>query len=211
VIAADLVERGAASQLVADAGDVDILVANAALPASGPLLDYTAEQIDRALEVNLRAPIMLARELAPAMVERKRGHIVFISSLSGKTGQAGSSLYSATKFGVRGFAQGLRGDLAPAGVGVSTVFPGFIRDAGMFHKSAADLPRGVGTSTPQQVADAVISAIVKNRSEKTVAPLSMKVGAAIGGIAPDLALRVAKMSGGDRVSEQVARGQQHLR
>ncbi len=65
------------------------------------------------LEVNLRAPIALARAFAPGMVERRRGHLVFISSLSGKAASPASSVYSATKFGLRGFALGLREDLRP--------------------------------------------------------------------------------------------------
>lgn len=211
VIASDLSDRDAVDALVAAAGQIDVLIANAALPASGALLDYEVEQIDRALDVNLRAPIMLARSLAPAMVDRGSGHLVFISSLSGKTGQAGSSLYSATKFGLRGFAQGLRGDLAPAGVGVSTVFPGFIRDAGMFHNSGTALPKGVGTSTPEQVAHGVEKAITKNRAEVTVAPVTMKASAGFGSLFPDLALRTAKLAGGDKVGAELAEGQKHLR
>lgn len=211
LIASDLNDREAVAALVADVGSVDVLVANAAVPASGPLLDYEVDQIDRALDVNLRAPIMLAHALAPAMVVRGRGQLVFISSLSGKTGQAGSALYSATKFGLRGFAQGLRGDLGPQGVGVSTVFPGFIRDAGMFHNSKADLPRTVGTSTPEQVADAVERAILRDRAEITVAPLTLKIGAALGSLAPDTAQRFARLAGGDKVSASVSQGQEHLR
>ena len=78
------------------------------------------------------------------MVERGAGHLVFISSLSGKVARnPGSSLYSATKFGLRGMALGLqRATCDGTGVGVTTVFPGFIRDAGMFHESGTELPRG---------------------------------------------------------------------
>ena len=69
---------------------------------------------------------------------------MFISSLSGKAASPGGSLYSATKFGCAAFALGLREDLEGTGVGVTTVFPGFIRDAGMFHESGAELPHGRG-------------------------------------------------------------------
>ncbi len=124
---------------------MDILVANAALPGSGRLESFSMEQIDRALDVNLRAPIALAHALAPAMVERGSGHLLFVSSLSGKTAAPGSSLYNATKYGLRGFAAALRAELRDSGVGVSAVFPGFIRDAGMFADSGAKLPPGVGT------------------------------------------------------------------
>ena len=60
--------------IVLRAGDVDVLVANAALPASGRLEEYTPEQIDRALDVNLRGPILLVHALTPGMVARGRGH-----------------------------------------------------------------------------------------------------------------------------------------
>ena len=99
-------------------------MANAALPASGRIDDYTAEQLDRALAVNLAAPIHLAHELIPGMRERGRGHLVFINSMAGKVASPRSALYSATKFGLRGFAFSLRQDLEGTGVGVSSVFPG---------------------------------------------------------------------------------------
>lgn len=205
--AVDLADRAAVDRLLDEAGDVDVLIANAALPASGDALDFSVEQIDRALDVNLRAPIVLSRVLGERMAARGRGHIVLISSLSGKSGQAASSIYSATKFGLRGFGQGLRGDLAPRGVGVSVVFPGFIRDAGMFHESGAKLPKGVGSSTPDEVAAAVVKAIRNDRGEIDVAPVAIRVGAALSQLAPETSAKVAKRLGGDKVTEQLVSGQ----
>ena len=68
-----------------------MLVANAGLPGSGRLDSFSVEEIDRALTVNLRAPMLLAHTLASAMVERGRGHLVFMSSLSGQAAAPGSS------------------------------------------------------------------------------------------------------------------------
>ena len=110
-LAGDLSESWVAADLAERAGPVDVLVANAALPASGALDGFEPEQIDRALDVNLRAPIQLTRALLPGMLERGRGHVVLVSSLAGKLASSGSSLYSATKFGLRGFASGLRQDV----------------------------------------------------------------------------------------------------
>jgi short-subunit dehydrogenase len=205
--AVDLSQRGEVDRLLEEAGAVDVLVANAALPASGDILDFQVDQIDRALEVNLRAPMILSRVLGERMVERGRGHIVLISSLSGKSSQPGSSIYSATKFGLRGFGQGLRGDLGPRGVGVSVVFPGFIRDAGMFHESGTKLPIGVGTSSPDEVAAAVVRAIEQNRGEIDVAPIGMRAGATFAGIAPALSAKVAKRLGSEKITEQLVQGQ----
>src|SRR5262249_26323753 len=118
-VVADLAEAADVERLAGEAGEIDILIANAAMPASGDVLDYTPEQIDRALMVNLRSQIMLCRLLAPAMVAAGRGHIVLVGSLSGKAASPAASLYNATKFGLRGFAHGFRQDLHGTGVGVS--------------------------------------------------------------------------------------------
>ena len=206
-VAVDLADRAAVDRLLDEAGDVDVLVANAALPASGDILDFRVDQIDKALEVNLRAPIAMARVLGERMAVRGRGHIVMISSLSGKSGQASSSIYSATKFGLRGFGQGLRADMAPRGIGVSVVFPGFIRDAGMFHDSGTQLPKGVGTSTPEQVAAAVERAITADKGEVDVAPISMRAGTAMAQLAPEISAKVAKRLGSDAIGRSLAAGQ----
>jgi short-subunit dehydrogenase len=206
-IAVDLSQAEEVHRLIDEAGDVDVLVANAALPASGDIREYSEDQIDRALDVNLRAPIILAKVLGERMVERGAGHMVFISSLAGKSGQAGSALYSATKFGLRGFGQALRADLRPAGVGVSVVFPGFISDAGMFADAEVQLPRFVGTSTPDDVASAVLRAIQDNKGEVDVAPLGMRAGTKFAGLAPELAARVTRVTGGERISSDLAEGQ----
>ena len=94
----DLGDPAAVAQLIADAGDVDVVVANAALPAAGLLTSFSTEDIDQALQVNLRAPIVMARHYAEAFRAKRAGHLLFISSISGKVGTPHSSMYSATKF-----------------------------------------------------------------------------------------------------------------
>ena len=190
---------------------IDVLVANAALPASGRLDSFSAGEIDRALDVNLRAPMQLARTLIPPMVERGSGHLVFISSLSGKMASAGASVYNATKFGLRGFSFALNEELRGTGVGATTVFPGFIRDAGMFADSGAKLPPGVGTRTPDDVAKAVIRGIEKGRAEIDVAPLSLASGARLFGVAPGLVAGINRRLGADPLAEKIAEGQRDKR
>ena len=206
-IPADLADRESVASLIAGAGDVDVLVANAALPASGTIDVFSPEEIDRALEVNLRAPIQIARALVPGMVERGRGHLVFISSMAGKVASPGSGLYSATKFGLRGFAAGLRQDLHGSGVGVTCVFPGFIRDAGMFAEAEVDLPRGVGSRTPNDVAAAVVKGITRNRGEIDVAPLSIRGGAVLAALSPGVNEVTQRRFGGAELSAEISRGQ----
>jgi short-subunit dehydrogenase len=210
-VTCDLSRPEELERLIVEAGEVDVLVANAALPASGLLTELSQEQIDRMLEVNLRAPIALARAIAPHMISRGRGHMVFISSLAGKAASPASSIYSATKFGLRGFALGLREDLLPHGVGVSVVLPGFISEAGMFAEANVELPRGVGTRTPEQVADAVVQAVERNRAEVEVAPLGLRLGATFATLAPALAASVQRKIGGSRVATELAAGQANKR
>jgi short-subunit dehydrogenase len=205
-LAADLGERGAVERLLEDAGEVDILVANAALPGTGRLEELTIEEIDRTLEVNLRAPIALAHGLLPAMIARGGGHLLFVSSLSGRAASARSAIYNATKFGLRGFALGLRPDLRSRGVGVSVVSPGFIREAGLFASSGARLPRGVATRSPQDVARAVAEAIERNRAEVDVAPISLRLGASVASVAPSLAATVTRVTGADKLADSIDAG-----
>jgi short-subunit dehydrogenase len=210
-LAVDLCEPAEIDRLVRESGEVDILVANAALPASGTLDSFTVEEIDRALDVNLRAPIVLAHELVPGMLERRRGHLLFMSSLSGKAATLGAALYNASKFGLRGFTAALRADLRDTGVGVSGVFPGFIRDAGMFAESGVSLPPGIGTRSPEDVARAVVRAIERNRGEIDVAPLPLRASAIFAGVAPELAGSVARRLGAEEISRGLEAGQREKR
>ncbi|MCW2951706.1 MAG: short-chain dehydrogenase/reductase [Conexibacter sp.] len=210
-VAADLADREAVVRLAREAGEIDILVSNAGLPASGRLDDYAVDEVDRAIDVNLRAAIVLGKLLSEPMVQRGHGHLLFVSSLAGKTSQPGMALYSATKFGLRGFARGMREDLRDHGVGVSTVFPGFIRDAGMFAEADVTLPPGTGTRTPDDVAAGVVKAIEGNRAELEIAPLGLRVGTALAALLPEPSARIARRLGSMRVAADMAAGQRHKR
>ncbi len=204
VLPADLAEPGAAEELAATAGPVDVLVANAGLPGAGWLTDFTSEQVTRAVRVNLESPMLMARALYPAMVERGAGHLVFIASLAGKAASPRTSIYNATKFGLRGFALGLRSDLSPMGVGVSLVSPGFIRDAGMFADAGAKPPPGLGTGRPEQVGAAVVKAIERDKLEVTVGPLQQRALAHLGLASPGLSDRAQSGSTGQRAAQAIA-------
>jgi short-subunit dehydrogenase len=205
-VPADLAQAGAAAKLVADAGQFDVLVANAGVRGAGLLTDYSDEEIERAIRVNLDAPVRMARASIDRMVERGNGHMVFMASLAGKAASPRSSLYNATKFGLRGFALGLRADLAPAGVGVSLVSPGFVRDAGMFANSGAKPPPGMGTTTPDRVAEAVVRAIEGNKMEIAVAPLTQRFGAHLALASPAIGLRAQSGGLGRRAAEEATVG-----
>jgi short-subunit dehydrogenase len=208
---ADLAEPGAAEALAAEVGEVDGLVANAGLPGTGRLPDFSAEELIGALRVNLEAPMLLARALETGMLERGSGHLVFVASLSGKSATPLSSVYNATKFGLRGFALGLRADLNPLGVGVSLVSPGTIREAGMYADSGAAPIPGLGTGSPQQVGEAVVRAIEQNKVELAVAPVQQRLLAHFGLASPGIAVKIASGGAGQKAAADVAAGQKDKR
>jgi uncharacterized protein len=211
LVPVDLAEPDGPARLAEAAGAVDVLVANAALPASGRVEDFTPDEIDRALDVNLRAPILLTRAVLPGMLGRGRGHVVLVSSLSGKVASLRSAVYSATKFGLRGFAAGLREDLEQNGIGVTVIFPGFVSDAGFFAESGVKLPRWVGTRTPEQVAAAVVRGIEQERAELDVAPLGLRVGTRLAELAPMTAARMQRRLGSERIADALAEAQRDKR
>ena len=91
------------------------------------------------------------------------------------------------------------------------MLPGFIRDAGMFADADVELPRGVGTRTPEDVAAAVVGAIERNRAEVEVAPLALRLGASFATVAPELSATIARWLGSERVSRDLAQGQRDKR
>ena len=142
----DLAVRDDVERLAREAGEVDILIANAGLPASGTLESFTVGEIDRALDVNLRAPMMLAKALAPAMVAKGRGHLLFVSSLAWQVLVA--QRFACIAPPSTGCAD------SPGRCAPSTAIPvwacrscsrGSSAEAGMFADANVDLPRGVGT------------------------------------------------------------------
>ncbi len=189
-IVSDLAEPGAAETLAAEAGEVDVLIANAGLGATAPIEEFSGEEIAGIVTVNLEAPIRLVRAYVPAMRERGSGHIVLVSSLAGKAATARTALYTATKAGLRGFGLSLRQDLAGNGVGVSIVCPGFVREAGMFARSGRTPPMNLGTTTPGAVAAATVRAIERNKGEVDVAPLRQRALANFASRRPHLAARL---------------------
>lgn len=211
VLPADLAEANDVAELPGRAGRVDVLVHNAGLPGTGKLESFSVEELDRAIDVNLRAAVHLCHALVPPMVERGSGQIVLMSSLAGKQPVAGGAIYSATKYGLRGWGGALRDDLHGTGVGVSVIFPGVIEEAGMWGDAGMKTPKGVPKKYPSDVADAVAKAIENNRAEIDVADPIQRVGGMLAGVAPHTAARVRRLVGVDRFAEQLAEAQKDKR
>jgi NAD(P)-dependent dehydrogenase (short-subunit alcohol dehydrogenase family) len=116
--------RSAVEQTIRHFGKIDILVNNAGFGITGAAEAYTDEQVLSQLETNLYAPIAITRVVLPYMRKQRSGHILQISSVGGRVGSAGITIYQAAKFGLSGFSEGLSKELAPLGIKVTCVEPG---------------------------------------------------------------------------------------
>jgi len=105
---------------------VDILINNAAVSGAMPLREMTSEYLRRMIDINLIAPFLAIKAVAPQMIERKSGSIVNISSVNGLRGTANMSAYDASKWGLRGMTKSLALELAPHGIRVNSIHPGAI-------------------------------------------------------------------------------------
>jgi 3-oxoacyl-[acyl-carrier protein] reductase len=115
-----------AEQVERSLGPLDIVVNNAGIGVFGPGQDASEEDWDRVLGTNLKGVFLMCRAVAPAMIRRKTGHIVNISSLAGKNAFANGAVYCASKWGLQGFSFCLAEDLRAHGIRVSVVCPGSV-------------------------------------------------------------------------------------
>ena len=108
-------------------GRIDLLVNNAGFGITGAAEAFTEEQVRSQLETNLYAPIAVTRAVLPYMRKQRSGHILQISSIGGRVGNSGLTMYQAAKFGLSGFSEALAGEVAPLGIKVTSVEPGGFR------------------------------------------------------------------------------------
>jgi short-subunit dehydrogenase len=181
--------------------DADVLVLGAAVDGGATVEQDSQVHIDQVLDVNLRSPLVLATEFAQSRLRAGRpGQVVLVGSVSGLAPTPLFRLYNATKFGLRGFGLALRQDLRPHGIGVTVITPGYIRDAGMTVDSGVSLPWYARTRSPEDVADAVVSAIRRDPAEIYVAPLELRVAALGATVAPGLAAWAHRRIGIDKAA-----------
>lgn len=117
----------AVSSAISHFGRIDVLVNNAGFGITGAAEAFTGEQVRSQLETNLYAPIEITRVVLPYMRKQRSGHILQISSVGGRVGNAGLSIYQAAKFGLGGFSEALAKEVAPLGIRVTSVEPGGFR------------------------------------------------------------------------------------
>jgi short-subunit dehydrogenase len=188
-------------------GPIDVLVNNAGTESVLPFPEFEEDEIHRVIDVNLEAPIQLTRLIVPGMIERGKGHVVNISSLSGRTGPPYHTIYSSTKHGLVGFSAALRNELKGTGVSASVICPGYITEAGMFaEERGMDPPKKSGAwGTPRDVARAVVRSIEKDVPDINVARGMAKLADVAFAISPRFVDWVARRTGGYKPNEETAR------
>lgn len=128
VIALDLADHAATDRLLAGI-QCDVLVNNAGVGPTKPFLELTAEEWHRIVDVNFNALFHVTRAVLPGMVERRRGHVVIVGSIAGRSAFVGGTAYGGSKHAVAGFAESLMLEVRQHGVKVSTVNPGSVDTA----------------------------------------------------------------------------------
>ena len=191
----DAARRALVERAEAELGPVDILVNNAGIEEVSRFARQAPEGIVKIIETNVIASMLLARQVLPGMLERRRGHIINMASLAGKKGMGFISVYSATKAALIEWTAALRAELEGSGVGVSVICPGFVSQAGMFAGYGRPAPRLAGTVRPERVGSAVVRAIRNDLQEVLVSPSPIRPLLALNTLAPGLGNAVVKRMG----------------
>lgn len=188
VRAADSAESIVAAALAAH-GRLDGLVLNAGIGYAGDFRSMPAERIDGLVDIDVRAPLHLARVALPHLVEAQ-GAVVVVSSIAGAVPVPGEAAYSFAKHALEGFADALRTELRPLGVSVSVVRPGVVATPFFERRGRPYDRRFPRPIPPERIADAVIGCLATGRRVSTV-PGMLAVPAALRRRAPRLYNRLA--------------------
>ncbi len=182
-------------EVVAELDRVDILVNNAGVMPAGPFLTEPDAVGHTTIDVNVWGLVHGMRAVAPAMIERGRGHIVNIASLAGKIPLPGLAIYNASKFAAVGLSAATRLEFAESGVSVSCVLPAAVRTR---LSSGLTLGHGLPTVEPADVATAVVRTCRTRRAEVTVPQYLDPVDIALAAAPESIVRMVRGLFDGDR-------------
>ncbi len=172
--------RDAAAKFATEAGGIDVLVAAAGVGVATPAWAFDVDVARRMIDVNVTGLMNCVAAVVPQMLERKRGRIVGLASLAGFRGLPGNAAYCAGKSAVIAFLEGIRIDLAPKGVGVTTICPGWV-DTPMSDPNPAPKPLMLSAGA---VADAIVRAI-EHGTTWVAMPRSVAASIRFGQVSPN--------------------------
>lgn len=175
-------------------GQIDVLINNAGIMPLARVLEEDDETTARQIAINLTGVIHGTREAVARMLPRGSGHIVNVASGAGKTGYAGASTYSATKFGVVGFSEAVRTEMLRTGVEISCVLPAIVRTELSTGLKGHWLVRSV---EPEDVAEAIVRCLERPRFEVYV-PRELGIATRVSSLLPRRTVdRLLHAVGGD--------------
>jgi short-subunit dehydrogenase len=194
VIAADLLDDDAptriAAAIEAQHGRLDVLVNNAGAAWRGRFGDAGYENVRRHMDLNFDAVLRLTEALLPILRRSAPSAIVNVASVAGRVSRPNSAAYSASKFALIGWSDGLHLEERPHGVHVGLVLPGYVATAGFPQRELREraLTRRL-VSTPEKVAEAIVDAGLRGKAERYV-PRPYGIIAALRVLAPAVVRRV---------------------
>lgn len=176
-------------------GPIDVLINNAGVEELGSYAEQEPAVLERIIATNLLAPMLLTREVLPAMLARGSGHVVNIASLAGRTGMPFGAAYSGSKGGLAEWSISLAAELNGSGVAVSVICPGFVDGTGMFSRKHIAAPRTLGESHPSDVNRALLKVLATRKVEVVVNPKPVRLLMALKALSPEAALAVGRRLG----------------
>jgi len=197
--------RALIKETEASLGPIDVLINNAGIEEVCDFETMDLEYMEQMLSVNVLGVIWLTRLVVPSMIQRGTGHVCNIASLAGVTPVPHNTVYSTTKHAVVGFSRSLRMELADNGVEVSVVCPGFVEGAGMFTRWGRPAPKVAPSVTSQQVADAVLNAVTKNKGKVIVTKGLAKISDVTFAAMPETAGKIMRRMGAAGFIEEQAK------
>jgi short-subunit dehydrogenase len=184
-------------------GQVDVLVNNAGIDHPEFFSSTDFARVEEIVELNLVALMGMTHLVLPDMLQHRSGQIVNIASMAGLAPVPYAAVYAGTKAAVINFSTSLRYEVAGQGVGVSVVCPYYVREAGLFHENSGGDSRQP-TVSPDDVGDAVVSAITHNRARIISSPAIVKLTPLLTALSPALTYFAARTTGATRVMEKLA-------
>jgi NADP-dependent 3-hydroxy acid dehydrogenase YdfG len=169
--------RNLVQQALAEFGQIDILVNNAGVGFSGKVVESVPEEIEQMIKVNILGVYYMTRSVLPTMIEKESGDIVNIASVAGLKYSPNFAMYSATKFAVRAFSEGLRNEVQTHNIRVTLIHPGMTKTNFFeaFARGGLRVPLDKGDILkPEVIADAIYFALSQSEgvalNEITVRP-----------------------------------------
>jgi short-subunit dehydrogenase len=187
-LAADVGDRESIAAAVERFGAVDVCVANAGIAHYLPFAEMPTELIEQLTQVNWLGTVYTVKAALPGMLDRRRGHVVIVSSGAGIRSFPGAAAYGATKSAQRGFGEALRHELTGTGVGLTMVYPGQVKSSLHAHEKERmpdwyDLDR---VAPPEPLGKAVVEGVEKDRRE-IFYPSNVRLLRIVHGLRPTLA------------------------